>query len=329
MKKRILGNKNSGLEISEIGFGCMGLNYHRGPAKDRGEMISVIHSAIDTGITMFDTAEVYGPYTNEELVGEALAGNRNKVKIATKGGFKLTETTNELDSRPESIIRSVEGSLKRLQTDHIDLYYIHRVDPKVPIEEVALTMQRLKKDGKILHWGLSEASAETIRRAHCVEPLTALESEYSIWWREIERDILPVLEELEIGLVAYSPLGRGFLTGKLNKNASFEENDNRRDLPRFTKEAMEENQVIVEYLNNLAETKNATTAQIALSWILAQKTSIVPIPGTTNSSRILENVAATEIIFTENEMRIINDEISKVPIVGERYPEAEKKKTGR
>lgn len=329
MKKRILGNKNSGLEISEIGFGCMGLNYHRGPAKDRGEMISVIHSAIDTGITMFDTAEVYGPYTNEELVGEALAGNRNKVKIATKGGFKLTETTNELDSRPESIIRSVEGSLKRLQTDHIDLYYIHRVDPKVPIEEVALTMQQLKKDGKILHWGLSEASAETIRRAHCVEPLTALESEYSIWWREIERDILPVLEELEIGLVAYSPLGRGFLTGKLNKNASFEENDNRRDLPRFTKEAMEENQVIVEYLNNLAETKNATTAQIALSWILAQKTSIVPIPGTTNSSRILENVAATEIIFTENEMRIINDEISKVPIVGERYPEAEKKKTGR
>lgn len=327
MKQRMLGNH--GLETSEIGFGCMGLNYHRGPAKDRGEMISVVHSAIDAGITMFDTAEVYGPYTNEELVGEALAGHRHKVQIATKGGHKIDSTTNELDSRPESIIRSVEGSLKRLQTDYIDLYYIHRVDPKVPIEEVALTMQKLKKDGKILHWGLSEAGATTIRRAHSVEPLTAVESEYSIWWRELERDIFPVLDELGIGLVAYSPLGRGFLTGKIDKNASFTENDNRGELPRFTKEAMEANQVVIHYLNKLAEKKNVTTAQIALAWILAQKHSIVPIPGTTNVSRISENVASTDIVFTEQEIMEINKEISKIQIVGDRYPEAEKRKTGK
>ncbi|MDK8189846.1 aldo/keto reductase [Paenibacillus sp. UMB7766-LJ446] len=327
MKKRILGN--NGLETSEVGFGCMGLNYHRGPAKDRREMISVVHSAIDAGITMFDTAEVYGPYTNEELVGEALAGQRSKVQIATKGGFKITGLTNELDSRPESIHLSVEGSLKRLQTDYIDLYYIHRVDPKVPIEEVALTMQQLKKEGKILHWGLSEASAETIRRAHSVEPLTAVENEYSIWWREIESDIFPVLEELGIGLVAYSPLGRGFLTGKLDKNASFTENDNRGELPRFTKQAMEANQVIVDYLNKLAEVKNVTTAQVALAWILAQKPYIVPIPGTTNVNRISENVAARNIVFTEQEMMVINKEVDKIQIVGHRYPEAEKRRTGK
>lgn len=327
MKKRILGN--NGLETSEVGFGCMGLNYHRGPAKDRREMISVVHSAIDAGITMLDTAEVYGPYTNEALVGEALVGQRSKVQIATKGGFKITGLTNELDSRPESIHLSVEGSLKRLQTDYIDLYYIHRVDPKVPIEEVALTMQQLKKEGKILHWGLSEASAETIRRAHSVEPLTAVENEYSIWWREIESDIFPVLEELGIGLVAYSPLGRGFLTGKLDKNASFTENDNRGELPRFTKEAMEANQVIVDYLNKLAEAKNVTTAQVALAWILAQKPYIVPIPGTTNVNRISENVAASNIVFTEQEIMVINKEIDKIQIVGHRYPEAEKRRTGK
>ncbi|GAA0848640.1 aldo/keto reductase [Paenibacillus glucanolyticus] len=327
MKKRNLGK--NGLETSEVGFGCMGLNHHRGPAKDRREMISVIHSAIDSGITMLDTAEVYGPYTNEELVGEALAGQRSKVQIATKGGFKITGLTNELDSRPESIVHSVEGSLKRLQTDYIDLYYIHRVDPKVPIEEVALTMQQLKKDGKILHWGLSEAGAETIRRAHCVEPLTAVESEYSIWWRETEKDIFPVLEELGIGLVAYSPLGRGFLTGKIDKNASFTENDNRGELPRFTKEAMEANQVIVDYLNKVAEMKNVTTAQVALAWILAQKPYIVPIPGTTNVNRISENIAASDIVFTEQEVRVINDEIGKIQIVGDRYPEAEKRRTGK
>ncbi|MGE7055723.1 aldo/keto reductase, partial [Paenibacillus glucanolyticus] len=254
---------------------------------------------------------------------------RSKVQIATKGGFKITGLTNELDSRPESIVHSVEGSLKRLQTDYIDLYYIHRVDPKVPIEEVALTMQQLKKDGKILHWGLSEAGAETIRRAHCVEPLTAVESEYSIWWRETERDIFPVLEELGIGLVAYSPLGRGFLTGKIDKNASFTENDNRGELPRFTKEAMEANQVIVDYLNKVAEMKNVTTAQVALAWILAQKPYIVPIPGTTNVNRISENIAASDIVFTEQEVRVINDEIGKIQIVGDRYPEAEKRRTGK
>ncbi|NQX65979.1 aldo/keto reductase [Paenibacillus alba] len=327
MKKRILGN--NGLETSLLGFGCMGLNYHRGPAKDRNEMIRVVHSAIDAGITMYDTAEVYGPYTNEELVGEALAGHRSMVQIATKGGFKISGSTNELDSRPESIIRSVEGSLNRLRTDYIDLYYIHRVDPKVPIEEVALTMQQLKKDGKILHWGLSEASAETIRRAHCVEPLTAVESEYSIWWREVERNIIPVLEELRIGLVAYSPLGRGFLTGKIDKNTSFTENDNRGELPRFTKDAMEANQVIIDFLNKLAKRRNVTPAQIALAWILSQKSFVVPIPGTTNVSRISENVASSHIVFTEQEMLEINEEIIKIQIVGDRYPEAEQKRTSK
>lgn len=322
MKKRILGN--NGLETSVLGFGCMGLNYHRGPAKDRNEMIRVVHSAI-----AYDTAEVYGPYTNEELVGEALAGHRSMVQIATKGGFKISGLTNELDSRPESIIRSVEGSLKRLRTDYIDLYYIHRVDPEVPIEEVALTMQQLKKDGKILHWGLSEASAETIRRAHCVEPLAAVESEYSIWWREVERNIFPVLEELGIGLVAYSPLGRGFLTGKIDKNTSFTENDNRGELPRFTKDAMEANQIIIDFLNKLAKWKNVTPAQITLAWILSQKSFIVPIPGTTNVSRISENVASTDIVFTEQEMMEINDEIANIQIVGDRYPEAEKRRTGK
>ncbi|MGO4110037.1 aldo/keto reductase [Paenibacillus sp. YAF4_2] len=325
MKKRLLGN----LETSLLGFGCMGLNYHRGPAKDRNEMIQVVHSAIDAGITMYDTAEVYGPYTNEELVGEALAGHRSRVQIATKGGFKISGLTNELDSRPESIIRSVEGSLKRLRTDYIDLYYIHRVDPKVPIEDVALTMQHLKKDGKIIHWGLSEASAETIRRAHSVEPLAAVESEYSIWWRDVERNIFPVLEELGIGLVAYSPLGRGFLTGKIDKNTSFTENDNRGELPRFTKDAMEANQVIIDFLNKLAMRKNVTPAQIALAWILSQKSFVVPIPGTTNVSRISENVASTNIVFTEQELQEINEEISKIQIVGDRYPEAEKKRTGK
>lgn len=327
MKRRILGN--NGLETSVLGFGCMGLNYHRGPAKDRNEMIRVVHSAIDAGITMYDTAEVYGPYTNEELVGEALAGHRSSVQIATKGGFKISGLTNELDSQPESIIRSVEGSLKRLRTDYIDLYYIHRVDPKVPIEEVALTMKQLKKDGKILHWGLSEASAEAIRRAHCIEPLAAVESEYSIWWREVENSILPTLEELGIGLVAYSPLGRGFLTGKIDKNTSFIENDNRGELPRFTKAAMEANQVLIDYLNKLAEWKNVTPAQIALAWILSQKPFIVPIPGTTKASRISENMASTDIVFTEQELLEINGEIAKIHIVGDRYPEAEKRRTGK
>lgn len=326
MEKRELGK--SGLVTSKMGFGCMGLNYHRGVAKDRNEMIKVVHEAIDAGITMFDTAAVYGPYTNEELVGDALVGYRDKVQITTKGGFKIDGLNNELDSRPESLRKQLEDSLKRLKTDYIDLYYIHRVDPNVPIEDVAMAMKQFKKEGLIKHWGLSEAGVETIRRAHKVEPLAAVEYEYSMWWREIEKDVLPVLEELGIGLVAYSPLGRGFLTGKLDKNTTFGENDNRADLPRFTKEAMAANQVVIDYINELATTKNATAAQIALAWVMAQKPWIVPIPGTTKISRIHENIKAANIKFSDEEMKTINDALSKIEIVGDRYPESEKRRTG-
>ena len=326
MEKRELGK--SGLVTSKMGFGCMDLNYHRGVAKDRNEMIKVVREAIDAGITMFDTAAVYGPYTNEELVGDALVGYRDKVQIATKGGFKIDGLNNELDSRPESLRKQLEDSLKRLKTDYIDLYYIHRVDPNVPIEDVAMAMKQFKKEGLIKHWGLSEAGVETIRRAHKVEPLAAVEYEYSMWWREIEKDVLPVLEELGIGLVAYSPLGRGFLTGKLDKNTTFGENDNRADLPRFTKEAMAANQVVIDYINELAIAKNATAAQIALAWVMAQKPWIVPIPGTTKISRIHENIKAADIKFSDEEMKTINDALSKIEIVGDRYPESEKRRTG-
>lgn len=326
MKTRMLGK--TGLKVSELGFGCMGLNYHRGPVKDPLKMIEVVHAAIDAGITMFDTAEVYGPYTNEELVGKALTGKRDKVSIATKGGFKIDGLKNEVDSSPENLRLSVEGSLKRLNTDHIDLYYIHRIDPTIPIEEVAHTIQKFKKEGKILNWGLSEASAETIRRAHSVEPLAAVESEYSIWWREVEKDIFPVLEELEIGLVAYSPLGRGYLTGKLDSTSKFDVNDNRRELPRFTQEAMQANQVLIDFMNNIAKEKNTTTAQIAIAWILDQKPWIVPIPGTTSPSRIIENIGATEIVFSTDERNEIVKALNKIQIIGDRYPEEEKKRTG-
>ena len=291
-------------------------------------MIKVVHEAIDAGITMFDTAAVYGPYTNEELVGDALVGYRDKVQIATKGGFKIDGLNNELDSRPELLRKQLEDSLKRLKTDYIDLYYIHRVDPNVPIEDVAMAMKQFKKEGLIKHWGLSEAGVETIRRAHKVEPLAAVEYEYSMWWREIEKDVLPVLEELGIGLVAYSPLGRGFLTGKLDKNTTFGENDNRADLPRFTKEAMAANQVVIDYINELAIAKNATAAQIALAWVMAQKPWIVPIPGTTKIPRIHENIKAANIKFSDEEMKTINDALSKIEIVGDRYPESEKRRTG-
>ena len=326
MEKRELGK--SGLVTSKMGFGCMDLNYHRGVAKDRNEMIKVVHEAIDAGITMFDIAAVYGPYTNEELVGDALVGYRDKVQIATKSGFKIDGLNNELDSRPESLRKQLEDSLKRLKTDYIDLYYIHRVDPNVPIEDVAMAMKQFKKEGLIKHWGLSEAGVETIRRAHKVEPLAAVEYEYSMWWREIEKDVLPVLEELGIGLVAYSPLGRGFLTGKLDKNTTFGENDNRADLPRFTKEAMAANQVVIDYINELAIAKYATAAQIALAWVMAQKPWIVPIPGTTKISRIHENIKAANIKFSDEEMETINDALSKIEIVGNRYPESEKRRTG-
>ena len=327
MKTRALGK--SGLKTSEIGFGCMGLNYHRGPAKDRREMIAVIHAAIDMGIAMLDTAEVYGPYTNEELVGDALIGCRTKVQLATKGGYKIGAPSGELDSSPKSIRKSLEGSLQRLKTDYIDLYYIHRVDSSVPIEEVAFTMQKFKQEGKIRHWGLSEASEKTIRKAHEVEPLAAIQNEYSMWWRTAETTIYPVLEELGIGLVAYSPLGRGFLTGKLDKNSSFSINDNRAELPRFTKEAMEANQMIVDYMERLAIKKQATPAQIALAWILAQKPWIVPIPGTTKIERLYENIASAQIVFSENEVQEINSALSKMHIVGDRYPAYQQEKTGR
>ncbi|EAG5188830.1 aldo/keto reductase, partial [Listeria monocytogenes] len=298
-------------------------------AKDRKEMIEVVRTAMDAGITMFDTAEVYGPYTNEELVGEALVGKRNHVQIATKGGFKINGLNNEVDSRPESIKAAVEGSLKRLKTDYIDLYYIHRIDPSIPIEEVAGTIQNLKQEGKILHWGLSEASAKTIRRAHKVEPLAAVESEYSIWWREAEKEIFPVLEELGIGLVAYSPLGRGYLTGKLDINASFNENDNRGGLPRFQKEAMEANQVLLDFMKEIADEQNVTTAQLAIAWILDQKPWIVPIPGTTKQSRIKENIASTDIRFDDGARQKIADALSQIEIVGDRYSAAENKRIGK
>ncbi|RCW41115.1 aldo/keto reductase [Paenibacillus prosopidis] len=326
MKTRFLGN---GLKTSEIGIGCMGLNHHRGPAKDRNEMISVIHAAVDLGVTMLDTAEVYGPYTNEELVGDALVGRRDKVLLATKGGHKFGDPQDGLDSRPESIRKALEGSLRRLKTDYIDLYYIHRVDPKVPIEDVALAMQQFKKEGKIRHWGLSEAGSETIRSAHAVEPLTAVQNEYSMWWRTVETTLFPTLEELGIGMVAYSPLGRGYLTGKLDKNMSFSINDNRAELPRFTKEAMEANQVVIDYIEKLAMEKQATPAQIALAWVLAQKPWIVPIPGTTRIERIQENNASAEIIFTESELKQINNALSKMKIVGDRYPASQQNKIGR
>lgn len=327
MEQRQLGK--NGIETSAIGFGCMGLNYHRGPAQDKNKMIEVVHAALDSGIKMFDTAEVYGPYTNEELVGEALTGRRNQVQIATKGGFKIDGLNNRPDSSPQSIISSVEGSLKRLKTDYIDLYYIHRIDPNTPIEEVALTIQTLKQEGKILHWGLSEAGAQTIRKAHAVEPLAAVESEYSFWWREVEEDIFPILTELEIGLVSYSPLGRGYLTGKLDKNTNFSENDNRGELPRFTQAAMKANQVLLDFMKEIADAKGVTTAQLAIAWILDQKPWIVPIPGTTKKERILENIAATDIVFSPDERAMITQALEQIRIVGDRYPESEKKHTGR
>lgn len=318
MKTRTLGRQ--GLNTAEMGFGCMGLNHHRGPAKDRNEMISVVHAAIDLGSTMLDTAEVYGPYTNEELVGDALVGRRNQVQLATKCGFKIGDPTGGLDSKPETIRLSLEGSLRRLKTDFIDLYYVHRIDPNVPIEDVALSMQRFKKEGKIRHWGVSEAGAETIRRAHAVEPLTAVQNEYSMWWRTVEADLFPTLEELGIGLVAYSPLGRGYLTGKIERNMSFSVNDNRAELPRFTKEAMEANQVVVDFIEQLAKEKQATPAQIALAWVLAQKPWIVPIPGTTRVDRIKENNASVKITFSDIELKQISEALGKMKIVGDRYP---------
>jgi aryl-alcohol dehydrogenase-like predicted oxidoreductase len=331
MQKRKLGKGN--LEVSAIGLGCMGMSFSYGPAKNKQEMISLIHAAVERGVTFFDTAEVYGPFTNEELVGEALAPHRKNVVIATKFGFDLSGSDNRpgaagVNSRPEHIKRAVEGSLKRLQTDVIDLLYQHRVDPNVPIEDVAGAVKELIQAGKVKHFGLSEAGVKTIRRAHAVYPVTALQNEYSLWWRKPEAEVLPTLEELGIGLVAYSPLGKGFLTGKIDENAKFESTDFRSTLPRFTPEALKTNQAMIDLLDSIAKQKGATPAQIALAWLLAQKPWIVPIPGTTKLHRLEENLGALEIQLTPEDLREIDAAASKIQVEGNRYPERLEKMTG-
>jgi aryl-alcohol dehydrogenase-like predicted oxidoreductase len=305
MEKRKLGK--SDLEVSAIGLGCMGMSHGYGPSSDKKEMISLIHKAIDSGVTFFDTAEVYGPYVNEELVGEALAPFKGKVVIATKFGIKGVNGKQVLDSKPENIRQSVEGSLKRLKVDTIDLYYQHRVDPNVSIEEVAGAVQDLIKEGKVMHWGLSEAGVETIRRAHTVQPLAAIQSEYSMMWRSPEEELLPTLEELGIGFVPFSPLGKGFLTGKIEKNATFVSSDFRSIVPRFKPENLEANQALVELLKKIAAGKDATPAQIALAWVLSKKPWIVPIPGTRKLERLDENLGAVDVELTIEEQSDLND----------------------
>jgi len=331
MQKRKLGK--SDLEVSAIGLGCMGMTFAYGPPGDKQEMISLIRSAVERGVTFFDTAEVYGPYTNEELVGEALAPFRKHVVIATKFGFKpdsKPETRwSNLDSRPEHIREVAEASLKRLRTDVIDLFYQHRVDPEVPIEDVAGTVKELIDEGKVKHFGLSEAGVQTIRHAHAVQPVTAVQSEYSLWFREPEKEVLPTLEKLGIGFVPYSPLGRGFLTGKLNENTTFESSDFRNLLPRFTPEARKANQALVDLLGEIAKRKKATPAQIALAWLLAQKPWIVPIPGTTKLNRLEENISAAEVELTQNDLDEIETATSKIDVQGARYPERLEQMTGR
>jgi len=328
MKKRKLGN--SGLEVSAIGFGCMGMSQSYPPFPEKGEAISLLRSAVELGVTFFDTAEVYGPYTNEELVGEALEPYRDKVVIATKFGYHIQNGKSAgLDSRPETIRKAVEGSLKRLRTDHIDLLYQHRVDPNVPIEEVAETVGQLMKEGKVLYWGLSEAGAQTVRRAHAVLPLTAIQSEYSMWYRKPEEGLFPALEELGVGFVAFSPLGKGFLTGRFNKDTRFDSTDFRSSIPRFKPENLEVNQDLLELIKDIAAKKNATTAQIALAWVLAQKPWIVPIPGTKKLERLKENLGAQDIELSAQELAEINEALSKINIAGERYPEEVEKLTGK
>lgn len=319
MQKRQLGK--SGLEVSAIGLGCMGMSAGFGPASDTKEMIALIHAAIDRGVTFFDTAELYGPYINEKLVGEALHPYRDQVVIATKFGFDLQgEDPSELNSRPEHIKEAVEGSLKRLNVDYIDLYYQHRVDPNVPIEEVAGTIKDLIQEGKVKYWGLSEAGVKTIRRAHAVQPLTAVQSEYSMMWRSPEKELLPTLEELGIGFVPYAPLGKGFLTGKVDKNATFAKSDFRSTVPRFQPENLEANQALVELIKKIAAEKNATPAQIALAWVLVQKPWIVPIPGTRKLERLEENLSAVNVELNPTELSNLNNALSKIKISGARYP---------
>ena len=329
MQKRKLGTSN--LEVSAIGLGCMGMSFGYGPAKDKNEMVSLIRSAVERGITFFDTAEIYGPFTNEELVGEALAPMRERVVIATKFGFKFGPKGEQigLDSRPEHIKEVAEASLKRLRTDVIDLFYQHRVDPNVPIEDVAGTVKGLIQEGKVKHFGLSEPGVQTIRRAHAVQPVTAVQNEYSLWRREPEKEVLPTLGELGIGFVPYSPLGRGFLTGKITENTAFDSSDFRNILPRFTSEARKANQALVDLLGEIAKRKKATPAQIALAWLLAQKPWIVPIPGTTKLHRLEENIGAAEIELTPNDLRDIDNATSKITVQGARYPERLERLAGR
>ena len=329
MQKRKLGNSN--LEVSAIALGCMGMSFGYGPPKDKQKMISLIRSAIERGVTFFDTAEIYGPFINEELVGEALAPTRERVVIATKFGFKFGPKGEQigLDSRPEHIKEVAEASLKRLRTDVIDLFYQHRVDPNVPIEEVAGTVKDLIQEGKVKHFGLSEAGVQTIRRANTVQPVTAVQSEYSLWMRDPEAEVLPTLAELGIGFVPYSPLGRGFLAGKINEDTTFDSSDFRNRLPRFTPEARKANQALVDLLGQIAKRKKATPAQIALAWLLAQKPWIVPIPGTTKLHRLEENIGATTIELTADDLREIDRAASKIKIEGARYPEKLEQMTGR
>ena len=329
MQKRKLGKSN--LEVSALGLGCMGMSFSYGPPKDKQEMTSLLRTAVERGINFFDTAEVYGAFTNEELVGEALAPFREKVVIATKFGFKIDLFTGKqagLDSRPEHIKEVAEGSLKRLKTDVIDLFYQHRVDPNVPIEDVAGAVKDLIEQGKVKHFGLSEAGVQTIRRAHAVQPVTALQSEYSLWWRKPEAEVLPTLEELGIGLVPYSPLGKGFLTGKMDENTKFGSTDFRSTLPRFTPEALKANQAVVDLLGRIAKQKGATPAQIALAWLLAQKPWIVPIPGTTKLSRLDENIGSLAIKLTSDDLREIDSAASRITVEGDRYPEHLQRMTG-
>ena len=330
MQKRKLGKSN--LEVSAIGLGCMGMSFGYGPAADKKGMISLIRSAVERGVTFFDTAEVYGPFTNEELVGEALAPLHDQVVIATKFGFELDPTTGKqagLDSRPEHIKEVAEASLKRLKTDVIDLFYQHRVDPNVPIEEVAGAVKDLIQQGKVKHFGLSEAGVQTIRRAHAVQPVAALQSEYSLWWREPEAEVLPTLEELGIGFVPFSPLGKGFLTGKINEDTQFDKTDFRNIVPRFTPENRKTNQALVDLIGKFAQQKKATPAQIALAWLLAQKPWIVPIPGTTKLHRLEENIGAAAVELTREDLRQLENAASKISVKGARYPEELQKLVGR
>ena len=334
MKKRILGK--NGIEVSAIGQSCMVFTHSYPPYLPKDEAVKVIRQTVEAGVTFFDTAEVYGPYTNEELVGEALQPYRDKVVIATKFGYDIENNKMDaagrpiaLSSKPSVIRKAVEGSLKRLRTDHIDLYYQHRVDPDTPIEEVAETVKNLIKEGKVLHWGLSEASAQTVRRAHAVCPLTAVQSEYSMWYRNVEKELLPALEELGIGFVPFSPLGKAVLTGRFNKDTHFDKTDFRSQIPRFNPENLQHNMQLVEYVEDLAKEKNVTPAQIALGWLLAQKPWIVPIPGTKKITRVQENIGGADVVFTDEELAKIREKLNSIEIMGARYPKEQEELTGK